>query len=170
MDYYDEVAVLHGVHNALAIAVRDARQLADYLTLIRLVTAVAAIVDLVNVGIQPPADANPDFTQGWQAMFNAARQSCAGMFYSPREVVLMIAARQLLPYRAGLYIQKAKLLQSTLEQGFAVPESASDSYRSGWQKAYSALVTSDRFQLLVNCIADAVDVFGNGGRQQESLA
>jgi hypothetical protein len=162
MDYYDEVATLYGVHNALAIAVRDARQLANYLTLIRLVTAIAVVVDMIREGIAPPAVASNDFTQGWQAMFDAARESYAGELYSPREAVLMIAARQLSPHRADLHIQRAKALQDILEHGFAPPESSSDDYRNGWQRAHSALVTSDRFWLLVDCIADAVDVFGDG--------
>jgi hypothetical protein len=81
MDYYDEVAVLHGVHKALAIAVRDARRLANYLTLVRLVTAVAAVVDMIWEGIKPPADAGPDFAQGWQAMLTAVRESCAVSSY-----------------------------------------------------------------------------------------
>ena len=178
MDYYDEVAVLHGVHKALAIAVRDARRLANYLTLVRLVTAVAVVVDMIWEGIKPPADASPDFVQGWQAMLNMARDrsklastkasswsASAGLLYSPREVVLMIAAGQLSPYRADLHIQRAKALRDVLEHGFAPPESASDDYRKGWQRAHSALVTADRFWLLVNCIADAVDVFGDLGER-----
>jgi hypothetical protein len=168
MDYYDEVAMLHGVRDALAIAVRDARQLANYVTLIRLVTAIAVVVDMVREGIKPPADATPNFAIGWQALFNTVRESYAGVLYSPREAVLMIADRQLSPRRADLHIQRAKALRDILEHGFAPPESSSDDYRNGWQKAHSALVTSDRFQLLVDCIADAVDVFGDpsGGQQQ----
>jgi hypothetical protein len=73
----------------------------------------------------------------------------------------MIAAKQLSPHRAGLHIQRAKALRDILEHGFALPESASDDYCNGWQKAHGALVTSDRFWLLVDCIADAVDVFGD---------
>jgi hypothetical protein len=172
MDYYDEVAVLHGVHKALAIAVRDARRLANYLTLVRLVAAIAAVVDMIWEGIKPPADATPDFVQGWQAMLNMARERSKLastrsfiMEYecSPREAVLMIAAGQLSPYRADLHIQRAKALRDILEHGFAPPGPSSGDYRKGWQRAHSALVTADRFWLLVNCIADAVDVFGDPG-------
>ena len=166
MDYYDEVTVLHGVHNALAIAVRDARQSANYLTLIRLVTATAVVVDMVRKGIEPPADATPDFVQGWQAMLNMVRENC-DWSYSPGEVVLMIAAGQLSAHKADLYIQRAKALRDILERGFAPPESSSDGYRNGWQRTHSALVTADRFRLLVNCIADAVDVFGDSGEEQQ---
>jgi hypothetical protein len=170
MDYYDEVTVLYGVHKALAIAVRDARQLANYVTLIRLVTATAVVVDMILEGIQPPADATADFALGWKAMLNMMRERCADLLCSPREAVLMIAARQLSPHRADLHIQRAKVLQNILEHGFALPESASDDYRNGWQRAHSALVTTDRFWLLVHCIADAVDVFGDpGGGQQKGL-
>jgi hypothetical protein len=75
----------------------------------------------------------------------------------------MIAAGQLSPYRADLHIQRAKALRDILEHGFAPPEPSSGDYRKGWQRARSALVTADRFWLLVNCIADAVDVFGDPG-------
>ena len=158
MDHYDQIFVQRGEQEALAIAVDDARKLRRRLSLVRLMAATAAAVELIRRGCEFPQFCSWKFDQGWSGLLEQMRLSSANQGCGAYETVCLIAKTQVLDGEAGRYINQATQLKYLLQKGFIPPDPCpSEDYERGWEAACKALRESRELCLLCEALADVED-------------
>jgi hypothetical protein len=156
MDYYDQITLERGKHEALAIAIDDARKLRRHVALTRLIAATAAAIELVRRGCKPPSGSSWRFEQGWVGLLEDMRGSYSAQGPDAVEAVRLIATGDVSWRDAEQYIWRAWCLRDLLQHGFIPPDPApSDDYARGWEAACTAFRLSDELHLLAEVLADA---------------
>jgi hypothetical protein len=160
MDYYDQIVVERGEHKALAIAVDDARRRLRQLSLIRLMAATAAAVELIRRGVALPEPSKWEFVKGWNSLLDQMRDSQGAQVPGAVETVRMIAAGDVSWRDVDLHMWRARCLRDLLQYGFIAPDPApSEDYARGWEAACTAFRLSDELHLLAEVLADTQEAF-----------
>jgi hypothetical protein len=148
--------VERGEHEALAIAVDDARKLRRHLSLIRLIAATAAAREMIWRGIASPEASNWQFMNGWNSLLEEMRGSYSAQMPDAAETVRMIAAGSPICLDSQDHIWRARCLRDLLQYGFIPPDPPpSDDFVRGWEAACNALRLSDELDMLAEALADA---------------
>jgi hypothetical protein len=156
MDYYDQIVVERGEHEALAIAIDDARRRRRHLSLIRLMAATASAAELIRRGVALPEPSTWEFVKGWNALCDEIRASYSSQVPAAVETVRMIAAGSLLYRDSQEHIWRARCLRDLLQYGFIPPDPApSEDYALGWEAACAAFAESDELDWMAQALADA---------------
>jgi hypothetical protein len=160
MDYYDQIVLERGEHEALAIAIDDARRRLRQLSLIRLMAAIASAVELIQRGITPPESSKLEFVKGWNALLDQMRDIHEAQIPGAVETVGMIAAGDVSWRDVDLHICRARCLRDLLQYGFIIPDPIpSEDYACGWEAACTAFRLSDELHLLAEALADIQEIF-----------
>jgi hypothetical protein len=158
MDHYDQIVVQRGEQEAFAIAVDDARKLRRRLSLVRLMAATAAAVELIRRGCEFPQFCSWKFDQGWSGLIEQMRLSSANQGCDACEAVCLIAEMQALDSDAERCINQARQLKHILREGFIPPDPCpSEDYERGWEAACKAFRESRELCLLCEALADVED-------------
>jgi len=168
MDYYDQIVVERGEHEALAIAVDDARKLRRQLRLIRLIAATAAAVELIREGCKPPLFSSWRFDRGWIDLLNEMRLSSANQAWGSVEAVRVIAVMEVPGVGEHHYARQARELHYLLRGGFIPPDPPPDEmYEQGWGAACEAFRDSKEVRVLSKALADFEEELADAPRQAQ---
>jgi len=168
MDYYDTMVSQRGEREALAIAVDDARKLRRHLSLIRLIAATAAAVELIREGCGPPLFSSWKFDRGWIDLLNQMRLSIANQPWGSAGAVRIIAAMEAPGIGEDHYVRRARELHRLLRDGFIPPDPPPDEmYEQGWDAACKAFRDSKEVRVLSKALADFEEELADAPRQAQ---